>query len=203
MRDGDPFEDRGISMIHRLFTVASALSLLLCMAALAVGLIGSWSPCEGEIFGTHHCIYYYSAEGVFGFVWSSGWPSPDWVYSARTLAAPLPFTRHNCFVVEMSTERLILSPNGVATASVSYRGFRTNVLYGSFLAIILPVAWEVLRRRKRQQQTGYCPTCGYDLRASKDRCPECGTPIASKAESKICPPAINNGEWPNNGTALN
>jgi hypothetical protein len=52
-------------------------------------------------------------------------------------------------------------------------------LWSLLIPLSLPLAVVTLRdrRQKRRRAAGLCPKCAYDLRASKEICPECGTPI--------------------------
>jgi len=45
------------------------------------------------------------------------------------------------------------------------------------------------KRIAREFQAKKCPICGYDLRASRLRCPECGNVVRTKPLKKLKPPA--------------
>jgi len=57
------------------------------------------------------------------------------------------------------------------------RGDRVGVPYwfACIVGLVAPVLWTVRRRRRMVKFRSDCPICGYDLRATPDRCPECGT----------------------------
>ncbi len=53
-------------------------------------------------------------------------------------------------------------------------------------AIVALYAWAAYSSWKdcRRTPPGLCVKCGYDLRASKDKCPECGEPVPKPEEAK-------------------
>ena len=44
-----------------------------------------------------------------------------------------------------------------------------------------PAAWLAALPLRGRFRRGHCARCGYDLRASTDRCPECGTAVPTQA----------------------
>jgi hypothetical protein len=75
------------------------------------------------------------------------------------------------------------APGGVPRADRRYYWLILPCWMAAALFALLPAhrTRAMLRRRRAagRAKLGLCPSCGYDLRATPERCPECGTILAS------------------------
>jgi hypothetical protein len=74
----------------------------------------------------------------------------------------------------------IVSRSGDLDVGISQRTVTIPLLIPVIITVLLPVHWfhgwctARERRRDAARPPHLCAVCGYDLRATPDRCPECG-----------------------------
>ena len=70
------------------------------------------------------------------------------------------------------------------TQANDYQDWRYITIPLWFVAVVTamaPCLWLLLRVRNTARADGLCPSCGYDLRATPGRCPECNWRVAEGA----------------------
>jgi hypothetical protein len=179
-------------MRRKLLNLATALSLVLPCAVAVLWVRSYWTADVAGVVRqvpTPHSRLVWSANGDVTYRHQASPPgskavyqSPGWIYGHG------PANARDDFVFFGSNVHRFLGVTYADNVWKSSRGDPLNgereilvrVPYWLLLAATgaLPIKRLLLRRRRRRAAraaAGLCAVCGYDLRASPDRCPECGT----------------------------
>ena len=164
----------------RWLNVAAAL-LLALLLFLAFAWMRSYVPASLQMFSANGKWYLFFCEGYVQNL------DPDSEYYfvgksmvLRGVSFSRPPTQRERLGFEWTTGALWQRTEDRASRSAEFT--LIGLPYWFLILIPLPpLAWLLWRRRRLRQRRagGRCLSCGYDLRGSDDRCPECGTPIPS------------------------
>jgi hypothetical protein len=189
MRSHGAATDRYCVMRRKFSTLAIVVSLVACAATIALW-IRSYGVCDNvQRFEGDRAVGCSTTRGDLCLAW-------EWANSPGAFAS---FPSGFSYRTEPAIDANAIPP---------WQGFRVDALgfhfgtkrgyLGSWRLVILPLWfvssvfliwpmwracdwWKGIRRRLRAAD-GKCVSCGYDLRGSPDRCPECGT-VARPLES--------------------
>jgi hypothetical protein len=169
---------------RRVFTTLAAISLLLCVATVVMW-VRSYFRMEGMNVGNFRGIVSlaYNYGRLQLNITSTGYsPAEINCFSNRISGCwPTPTTRaeHLGFVHRMISEDRPELQLDTVTASglVLRRKMVTHICFLPLWPLVLAlfIASALFSRYShRTRVRGICGACGYDLRATPDRCPECG-----------------------------
>jgi hypothetical protein len=185
-------------MRRKLFEVAAAVSLALFLATCALfvlsysgrpqvnhvgpdkrGLIVSDGGVLFYHVGLFTMVVTYDASGQLHGIPGRPLPwwhdSPGWHVKVGTFNLPSGNAAPGAGSLANYHYQAGESPGTYMTSVVG--SFRVRLAWIVLVTGILPAVWLKKNRRRaarRRAARGLCPACGYDLRATPSRCPECG-----------------------------
>jgi len=165
---------------RRLLNLLTALSLLLSVTAVVLWV----TPLRPVYFGSRpqYAIDFANRGSLELRQWDGGWSAsaPYWLLILGTAA--LPAVRRRAFPRVRRRPVFPVLALALAVVDVALLDAR-NPSWPLVFSVVacnaaVAVAWLLLRRRAAlaadRMHSGHCLHCGYDLRATPDRCPECG-----------------------------
>jgi hypothetical protein len=199
----------GAGVKRRLFNLAAIASLVLCLLLMIVLV---WSYCNfidvvwdaQAIEGPYVVCRCVGGTAVYGrgyLYWDKLIDTPQnsplhrnpndppgfrygkWPAGSRLLPIPGFFGRMGFSLENIDKKGVV--PDRSESRIIS-RGFTFPIWFSIAMTAIAPLIAFVRRCQasiaRRRTFAGHCAICGYDLRASPERCPECGTAVAAAVE---------------------
>ncbi len=143
-------------MLRKTLTILSLIGLLLSVGLGWLSLhadVRWWSQGKSVVFGiSSGCVF-------------AGWPSGG---------RPMPMLSSGWSIGRTQNAFTVLPIFNLAARGGAVGMPLWIPAIGFTFGVLLPPMHR-RRKRKKRKKLGLCLKCGYDLRGSKDRCPECGT----------------------------
>lgn len=180
-------------MRRRLFTLAVGLSAVLCVAAAVL---------EWHSMNRLDCVTR-AAWGPEG-----GMPARIWTAGSDCGSMFVTYERSDRLFPPLQAVYQRSFPPGIHVTSIESAGWTLNDPFEFDLdrrqdvqatqqrfearapgwaviltTAVLPALWS-FHRLTRRRPHGLCPACGYDLRATPGRCPECGTAAPTQSSCR-------------------
>jgi len=204
------YNARAMKRIRRwVFNGLAAVSLLLFLATVGLWVRSFWVAEDLDQFrywttatGVEYIRRgFWDGRGRVALYWGSGRtpPATGWTRWIASLSQEKPYLKYRQF--SPTNNYPLLSPEKTMTHALgfgyyesppvgtgNFRGVKRAVTV-PFYALaaatsILPLFWVRSRWQRQRRFRDVCKCCGYDLRATPDRCPECGTVPANHKNSK-------------------